>query len=136
LTASLQPRPGPTAAAPHGAAEANGSGARTRGYVALGVAGTAAVLGGVAGVMAFRHKPDCPGDVCFTERRDEADRSRSWGNVATVSFGVGLVAAAYGGWELLFNAAPERSISLAPRPAQAALVPLPGGGSLQLSGAF
>jgi hypothetical protein len=136
----------PTSAAPLGAgiekgdassaAEANGSGARMRGYVALGVAGTAAVLGGVAGVMAFRHKPECPGDVCFTERRAEADRSRSWGNVANVSFGVGLLAAAYGGWELLFNAAAERSISLAPRSTQAELVSLPGGALVQLSGAF
>jgi hypothetical protein len=117
-------------------AEANGSGARTRGYVALGVAGAATVLGSVTGVMAFHHKPDCPGDICFTDQRGEADRSRRWGSVATVSFGVALVAVAYGGWELLFNAAPERSAGVAPRAAQAGLAPLPGGALLQLSGAF
>lgn len=143
LPASPGPLSGPAAAAPFGAGIASGdsstaeaNGARGRGYVALGVAGAAAVMGSVTGVLAFRHKPDCPGDVCFTEQRDEADRSRSWGNVATVSFGVALAAAAYGGWELLFNATPDGSTGAAARAAQAGLAPLPGGALLQLSGAF
>jgi hypothetical protein len=146
LPARLQPVSGPDAATPLGAGvessgmasgeEANASGARTRGYAALGVAGVAAVLGSVTGVMAFRHKPDCPDELCFSEQRGEADRSRRFGNVATVSFGVALVAAAYGGWELLFNAAPERSPGGAAGPARAGVTPLPGGVLLQLSGAF
>lgn len=111
-----------------------GSGARTRGYVALGVAGVGAVLGSVTGVLAFHYKPDCPGDLCVAQQRDEADRSRRFGNVATVSFGVALVAAAYGGWELLFNAGSEQGESAAASGTRVGLSPLEGGAALQLSG--
>lgn len=108
-----------------------GSGARTRGHVALGVAGIAGLLGSVTGVLAFSSKPDCPGDICTLELRDEAQRSRRFGNVATASFGVALVAAAYGGWELLVNAPRASAPAL-----RAALVPRDSGAALQLSGAF
>jgi hypothetical protein len=117
------------------ALEEASSGARTRGYVALGVAGAAGLLGSVTGALAFSSKPDCPQDVCGSELRDEARRSRGFGNVATVSFGVALVAAAYGGWELLFHAAPASGASAAPA-LRAAVWPREDGAVLQLSGAF
>lgn len=110
-----------------------GAGARTRGHVALGLAGGAALLGGVTGVLAFSSKPDCPGDICAPELRDEAQRSRSFGNVATVSFGVALAAAAYGAWELLVNAQPA---SGEPPELRAGLMPSGRGAALQLSGSF
>ena len=116
------------------AEDAARAGARTRGQLGLGVAGAAALLGSVTGVLAFSSKPDCPGDICDAELRDDAQRSRRFGNVATVSFGVALVAAAYGGWELLFNA-PSTGGASAPA-LRASVAPRERGAALQLSGAF
>jgi hypothetical protein len=123
--------------APAGATEEDdGGAARTRGYVALGVAGAAALAGAVTGALALSSKPDCPGNLCDARLRGEADRSRRYGNVATVSFGVALATAAYGGWELLFNAAPDSAASVKARAPRVSLVPREGGAALQLSGVF
>lgn len=113
-----------------------GAGARTRGYVALSAAGAAALLGSVTGVLAFSSKPDCARDICAAELRDEAERSRSFGNVATVSFGVALVAVAYGGWELLLNARSDSGGRANTPVLRAGVVAQGRGAALQLAGAF
>jgi hypothetical protein len=108
------------------------SGTPTLAYVALGTAGVATLVGSVTGILAFTTKPDCPNDHCFPEQRDDANASRRNGNVATVSFGVALVAGAYGLWELL-SQHPESTARRAPA-AEARLVPLPSGALLEYSG--
>lgn len=115
----------------------DGSGARTRAHVALGVSGVAALVGSVTGVLALAAVPNCPNDRCSNDQRDEADTSRSYGNVATVSFGVAALAGAYGLWELLLNA-PSAEAVARPEPSlgEPRLVPLRGGALLQISGAF
>lgn len=122
-----------------------GAGARSRGYVALGVAGAAALVGSVAGVLAFLSKPACPGNLCEAEQRDEAERSRRFGTVANVSFAAALAGAAYGGWELWFHAPALRGASASRVESGASasaarlcaeLVPSSGGAVLQLRGAF
>lgn len=143
LTIELQAEPpAPTAGSGSGSRtlagarwEDPGAGARTRGYVALSVAGAAGLLGSLTGVLAFSSKPDCPQNVCASELRDDAQRSRSFGNVATVSFGLALAAAAYGGWELLYHAQ-QVSAQRGAGSWQAALVPRERGALLQLSGGF
>ncbi len=84
------------------AAEANAA-AHTRGYIALGVASAGVLCGAVTGVLAFTTKPSCPRNFCELDQKDEADKSKRFGNVATVSFGVGLLAGGYALWELLAN---------------------------------
>jgi hypothetical protein len=112
-----------------------GSSARTRAYVGLGVSGVAALVGSVTGVLALSAVPDCPNNRCSRDQRDEADTSRSYGNVATVSFGVAALAGAYGLWELLVNApAAEAATRREPSHGAPQLVPLRGGALLQLSG--
>lgn len=131
---TAQPAAGASVAAE---AASDGSGARTRGYVALGVAGVAAMVGGVTGVLALGAVPDCPNDRCSNDKRDEADTSRAYGNVATVSFGVAALAGGYGLWELLMNGSTaEAAAQRGPSHGGPGVVPLRGGALLQLSGEF
>jgi hypothetical protein len=105
----------------------------TRGYIALGAAGVAALVGGYTGTLAFTGKPDCPNNHCRIDQRDEASASRRNGNIATISFGVAIVAGGYGLWELL-RAAPERA---APgTSAGARVLPVRSGALLEISGAL
>jgi hypothetical protein len=152
LSLVLVPEPGGTAvaapapalaAAPHAAVSAEpasndeGSGARTRGHVALAVAGAAALTGSVTGILAFTTKPSCPDDVCDLDQRDEADRSRRVGTVATVSFGAAIALGAYGLWELLFVAPPRSSAGAAAQSrVQPFISPRATGATLELGGAF
>jgi hypothetical protein len=112
--------------------------APARAWVALSVAGAAALVGSVTGVLAFTSKPSCPGDVCDPSLRDEADRSLLYGNVASVSFGVAVVAGAYGLYALLSNEAPSPSAAAPPSRAllRPSLVPLRSGAVLHLAGNF
>jgi len=122
-----------SAPAPPPAAEDDpGSGARARGLIALGVGGVAALTGSVTGILAFSTKPDCPQNLCAADQRDDADASKTYGTIATVSFGVAAVATAYGLWELLANAPSEP----APAVAHTAVIPTRSGALLQVSGAF
>jgi hypothetical protein len=122
-----------SAPAPPPAAEADaGSGARTRGLIALGVGGVAALTGSVTGILAFSSKPDCPNDLCTLDQKDDADASKTYGTIATVSFGVAVVAGAYGLWELLANAPSEPPPALA----RTTVIPTRSGALLQISGAF
>jgi hypothetical protein len=112
-------------------AGATTSASPTRGYIALGTAGVAALVGGYTGTLAFTGKPDCPNNHCRMDQRDEASASRRNGNIATISFGVAIVAGAYGLWELL-RAAPERA---APgTSAGARVLPVRSGALLEISG--
>jgi hypothetical protein len=122
-----------TPAPPPAAAEDSGSGARARGLIALGIGGVAALTGSVTGILAFSSKPDCPQDICALDQKDDADASKTYGTIATVSFGVAVVAGAYGLWELLVNAPSEPP---PPALARTAVVPTRSGALLQVSGAF
>ena len=114
------------------AAEDAGSGARARGLIALGVSGVAALTGSVTGILAFSTKPDCPQNLCTLDQKGDADASKTYGTIATMSFGVAVVAGAYGLWELLANAPSEPPPALA----RTAVVPTRSGALLQISGAF
>jgi hypothetical protein len=111
-----------------------GSAARTRAYVALGVAGVATLTGSVTGILAFSSKPDCPDDECTLDQKEDADASKRFGTVATVSFGVAALAGGYALWELLANVPSEPmttgSIALP------GLVPTQSGALIEVSGAF
>jgi len=105
-------------------------------WVGLATAGVGVVAMGVSGVLALGAKsrwdesaPFCREDKCTQEGLDIRDDGRSRGNVATVVFGIGAVAAVSG--VVLFLTAPKAS------PAGAAQLKLNVGLSdLVLSGAF
>jgi hypothetical protein len=123
-------------AAPPVAADPDSAG-RTRGYVALGVAGVSGAVGTVTGILAITRKPDCPGNSCRADQRDDADASERFGNIATVSFAVGIAAGAYGLWELLSSApAPSDTRQAGVHITRSLVTARPGGASLELSGAF
>jgi hypothetical protein len=102
--------------------------ARVRGYVALGVAGTFAAAGGVTGVLAFTTKPDCPGDSCALDQKDEIDASKRYGNVATVSFAVAGACLLYGLWELIANGDDEPAAAARTGQLRAGFSPRDGNG--------
>lgn len=105
----------------------------TLGYVALGTAGVATLLGGITGTLAFTSKPNCPGGRCRADQRDEADESLLYGNIATVSFGVAIAAGAYGLWHLLSDdsqRAPSETLT------RTRVTPVASGAMLELSGSF
>jgi hypothetical protein len=136
--AALPPAPVSQSASAGGIeSSADGDGARTRGHVALVVAGAAALGGSVTGILAFTSKPSCPDDVCELDQRDEADSSRRFGTIATVSFGVALAAGVYGLWELLHvptgqsGSAPASSQSVQPL-----IVPRAAGATVEIGGTF
>jgi hypothetical protein len=83
-----------------------GSTQRTLGWVALGVAGVAALIGTIEGVSTFSSA--CHGGkACTDEERDSANGS---GTVADISFVVAILAAG-GGVYLLMTAPPAPSAS-------------------------
>lgn len=107
----------------------------TLGYVALGTAGVAALVGGVTGTLAFSRMPDCPEQRCRADQRDDAAASLRYGDIATVSFGVALAAGAYGLWELLSNGSAQSTPSRESQ-ARAQVTPLSSGAVLELTGTF
>lgn len=124
-----------------------GSGARTRGFVALAVSGLGVAVGATTGVLAFSTKPDCPGDVCNPEAEPEIEASKRYGNVANVGFGVGIVAGVYGLYELLINApsaararaaqgGSERAVSSGSKGPSFGFVPARGGAQVTFRGGF
>lgn len=154
--ASSNSAPAVAAAAPPAGASSNDErqdraaaarSARTRGYVALGVAGLGVAAGSVTGVLAFSTKPDCPDDTCAPSQRDEIANSKRYGNVATVSFAVGGAALLYGLWELIANGDAEDTAAASDRAAgdraagdraalDATFSPRAGGGVVYVGTAF
>jgi hypothetical protein len=98
----------------------------------VGLAGV--IVGAVFGVRAFSLAASvteaCPSGPCSPAVKDDADASRTSGNVSTVAFVVGTLFVATGA--VLFLTAPKR----APRSAYLAPLVGPSGGGLQLGGTF
>jgi hypothetical protein len=111
------------------------AGARTLGWLGIGVAGLAAGVGSFAGISALQTKPDCPANVCAPSQREDIDSSKRMGVVANVSFGVAIVAGGLGLWQLLSHPedGPERRAAL---PAGVSLGLGTGPFELSLSGRF
>jgi len=111
-----------------------GGGARTVGFVLLGVGGAALVAGGITGVLTLTTQSDlsqkCPNHICGPESHDELTMGNTLGLVSTISFiGGGVLAAA--GIITVIVGKPS-----APKEEHARVVPWIGPGSMGLSGTF
>ncbi len=77
----------------------------TVGYVALGLGVAGVGVGSVLGVVALQKKRDldaqCPGGHCSPAQAQDLANARNMGTASTISFGVGLAAAAAGVWLVL-----------------------------------
>jgi hypothetical protein len=91
---TLTPPPG---AQPPPAAEESG-GSKTLAYVLLGVGGVGIVAGSITGVMAIGAKGDldCPEKRCAGNEANDLDSAKTIALVSTISFAVGIPAAAVG----------------------------------------
>jgi hypothetical protein len=74
------------------------SGTKTLGYVLLGVGGVGIVAGSVTGIMAIGAKGDldCPENRCAGKEGDDLESAKTIAMVSTISFAVGIPAAAVG----------------------------------------
>jgi hypothetical protein len=111
-----------------------GGGARTAGFVVLGVGGAALVTAGITGVLTFTTQSDlaqkCPNHICGPESHDELAMGNTLGLVSTISFiGAGVLATA--GIIMVIVGKPS-----APKEEHARVVPWIGPGSAGLSGTF
>src|SRR5207248_5016971 len=89
-------------------------GGHTLTWVAFGVAGVAAVVGGVTGILAISHtnaaKDACNADNhCPPRAYDDIDAGQTFSTVSTVSFIVAGVAGATGLATLLFGGSSQSS---------------------------
>lgn len=94
---SAPPAPAPSAPA----LPPSSSGARTAGWISVGLGGAGLVVGSVAGLVAMDRRrslvDSCGGDErCPASSLDARDRFRSAANFSTVGFGVGLLGLAVG----------------------------------------
>jgi hypothetical protein len=123
-------KPGMKDEASHG-----GGGARTAGFVLLGIGGAALVGAGITGVMTFTTQSDlaqkCPNHICGPESHDELAMGNTLALVSTISFiGAGVFATA--GIIMVIVGKPS-----SPAVEQhARVVPWIGPGSAGLSGTF
>lgn len=94
------------------AAEGGMSTRSTIGYVSLGLGAAGIGVGSVLGLVALQKKRDldaqCPGGHCSPALAQDLANARNIGTASTISFGVGLAAAAVGVWLVLgdSNSAP------------------------------
>jgi hypothetical protein len=102
-TASAPPAASSTPPAPSTppALPPSSSGARTAGWISLGLGGVGLAVGSVAGLVAMDRRrtlvDSCGGDErCPASSLDARDRFRSAANFSTVGFGVGLLGLAVG----------------------------------------
>jgi hypothetical protein len=74
------------------------SGSKTLGYVLLGVGGVGIVAGSVTGILAIGAKGDldCPQNRCVGKEGDDLESAKTMAMVSTISFAVGIPAAAVG----------------------------------------
>jgi hypothetical protein len=91
---TLTPPPG---AQPPPAAQESG-GSKTLAYVLLGVGGVGIVAGSITGIMAIGAKGDldCPQNRCVGKEGDDLESAKTIALVSTISFAVGIPAAAIG----------------------------------------
>lgn len=141
VTPALPPRAAPKVEAPRAPSppatpkpreEARRASTPTLAYVGFGVAGAGLIVGTVTGLVTLGRasglKDDCPGGACEPRSADELSRTRTLGDVSTISFivsGLGLGVGLYGLWT-------------APRaePAHARIEPWISVGSIGVRGAF
>lgn len=115
---------------------------RTLTYVAFGVAGASLLVGGGAGVYSLMKTNDakadfCNGNTCSEGARSELEGARTYAWVANIGIGIGVLAAGYGVYTLLFNGDDEPATSARPvPPLSVAVTPRGDGASLVYSGAF
>lgn len=114
-------------------------------YVAFGVAGASLLVGGGAGVYSLMKTNDakdkfCNGDICEAGARPLLDDAKTYAWVANIGIGVGVLAAGYGVYTLLFdsddgNDKPATGARPGP-PLSVAVTPRGDGAALIYSGAF
>jgi hypothetical protein len=99
----------PGAVAPAPAAESSGS--KTLAYVLLGVGGVGIVAGSITGIMAIGAKGDldCPQNRCVGSEGDDLESAKTIALVSTISFAVGIPAAAVGTVLLLTGGSKKES---------------------------
>lgn len=134
----------PDARAPADAGESSAN--HTTTYIAFGVAGAAALVGGGAGVYSLVKTKDakkhCTGSACTEAARPLINDAKTYAWVANIGLGVAVLAAGYGTYNLLFgDDTPDDTSTGSPRERNGrsmsvALVPQLDGASLLCTGAF
>lgn len=118
---------------------------RTATYVAFGVAGAAALVGGGAGIYSLMKTNEakdkyCSGNSCTEQARDLTDDANTFAWVANIGLGVAVLAAGYGTYTLLSADDGETAHGrTSPNPSVAVgIVPSPrfDGAAVSCSGAF
>lgn len=111
-------------------------------YVAFGVAGASLLVGGGAGVYSLMKTNDakdkfCNGNTCSEGARSQLEDAKTYAWVANIGIGVGVLAAGYGVYTLLFDGddKPATSARAVP-PLFVAITSRGDGASLVYSGAF
>jgi hypothetical protein len=134
--ASAAPPPAPPAPVATHSGAPSGNGLRLAGFVVGGAGIVSIALGAAFGLRAIGLKNDsashCTGALCDTEGLGDRSDAQSSATISTIAFTVGLAATAAGVVLVLAaprNTTPERTVSLAVRPAVG-----PGAGVVSLSG--
>jgi hypothetical protein len=119
------------------------SGSRTLTYVAFGVAGAAALVGGGAGVYSLMKTNDakdkyCRGNNCSEDAKPLLDDASTYAWVANIGLGVAVLAAGYGAYTLIFDdePAPNQTGGRPTLPLSVAVSPRVDAASLLYTGAF
>lgn len=109
---TLTPPPG---AQPPPGAESGGS--NVPAYVLLGLGGVGIVAGSITGIMAIGAKGDldCPQNRCVGREGKDLESAKTMALVSTISFGVGLTAAAVGTVLLVTGSSKKDTGKLDPR---------------------
>jgi hypothetical protein len=109
--------PGPTPEqAPPPIPQASSNGTRTLAFVLLGTGAVGVAVGGITGAMALQKKSDldCPDNHCTGTQKDNLDSAKSIALVSTISFAVGIPAAAIGTVLLLTSGSSQQKASKQP----------------------
>jgi hypothetical protein len=137
------PPPGDSTSAPSQAAVEPEGSSHTLTYVAFGVAGAAALVGGGAGIYSLMKTNDakdkfCEGSSCEEGARPLLDDANTYAWVANIGLGVAVLAAGYGVYTLIFADEPasNKAGKLDPMPISVAISPRVDAASLIYTGAF